>query len=116
MRALNLSAPLAWTEILRRTGVEVYTGNCFAWAATLAFFFFLALFPALLFVVSRASFRPMQGLRLDRMVTMLGHAAPHDVVAIARQQIQQIRAGAVSASSPSAWSAPSGACLRAWPR
>ncbi len=91
MRALNLSAPLSWTDILKRTGVEIYTGNCFAWAATLAFYFFLALFPALLFVVSLASVLPVQWL-IDRGVTMLGHVAPAEVVAIARQQIEQITA------------------------
>ncbi len=91
MRALNLSTPLAWTDILKRTGVEIFTGDCFSWAATLAFYFFLALFPALLFVVSLASVLPVQWL-IDRVVTMLGHVAPADVVAIARQQIEQITA------------------------
>src|SRR5580693_5048021 len=52
MRALKFSVPLGWTEILKRTGAEIYSGNCFGWAASLAYYFFLALFPALLFVVS----------------------------------------------------------------
>ena len=91
MRALNLSSPLAWREILERTAVEIYRGNCFSWAATLAFFFFLALFPALLFVVSLASVLPIQPL-IDRVLATLGHVAPADVVAIARHQMEQIRA------------------------
>jgi len=89
MRALKFSVPLAWTDILKRTGAEIYAGNCFAWAASLAYYFFLALFPALLFVVSLASLLPVQHM-IDRIVTMLSRVAPGDVVAIARQQFVQI--------------------------
>lgn len=89
MRALTFAAPLGWTEILTRTGAAVYAGNCFGWAASLAYYFFLALFPALLFVVSLASVLPMQHL-LDRIVVMLSRVAPGDVVAIAQEQIAQI--------------------------
>ena len=89
MRALKFSVPLGWPDILRRTGAEVYASRCFAWAATLAYYFFLALFPALLFVVSLASVLPVQPL-IDRIAAILGHVAPEDVVAIARQQFVQI--------------------------
>jgi membrane protein len=89
MRALKFSVPLAWTDILKRTAAEIYAGNCFAWAASLAYYFFLALFPALLFVISLASVLPVQQLT-HRITTMLGHVAPDDVVAIARQQFAQI--------------------------
>jgi membrane protein len=89
MRAVKFSVPLAWSDILSRTGAEIYAGNCFAWAATLAFYFFLALFPTLLFLVSLAGVLPAQPL-IDRALTMLGRVAPADVVAIARQQFVQI--------------------------
>jgi membrane protein len=89
MRALKFSVPLGWTEILKRTGAEIYSGNCFGWAASLAYYFFLALFPALLFVVSLASLLPVQHM-IDRIVTMLSRVAPGNVVAIARQQFVQI--------------------------
>jgi membrane protein len=83
------AVPIGWTEILKRTGAEVYRGNCLGWAAELAFFFFLALFPTLLFVVSLASFLPVQPL-IDRILEMLVRFAPRDVVAIARNQLVQI--------------------------
>jgi len=89
MRALNFTVAPGWTEILRRTGAAIYAGSCFGWAASLAFYFFLALFPALLFVVSLAGMLPVQDL-IDRIVTMLSRVAPGDVVAIARQQFMQI--------------------------
>jgi membrane protein len=89
MRALKLTVPLGWAEILKRTTAEIYAGNCFGWAASLAYYFFLALFPALLFAVSLASILPIQHM-IDRIVTILSRVAPGNVVAIARQQFVQI--------------------------
>jgi len=57
---LRSPAVTRWGEILGRTGRGVYEGDCLGWAAELAFFWFLALFPALLFVVAMASSIPMQ--------------------------------------------------------
>jgi membrane protein len=89
MRASNFTVPVGWPEILKRTSADVYAGSCFGWAASLAYYFFLALFPALLFVVSLASVLPVQDL-IDRIVTILSRVAPGDVVTIARQQFVQI--------------------------
>jgi membrane protein len=89
MRAVNLEMPARWRDALRDAGGELLEGKCFAWAASLAFYFFLALFPALLFVVSLAGVLPVEHL-IDRMVAMLSRVAPGDVVAIARQQFIQI--------------------------
>lgn len=89
MRALKFSVPLPWTDIVKRTGAQIYAGNCFAWAAALAYYFFLALFPALLFAVSLASVLPARPL-IDQVVTMLARVAPDEVVAVARQQLVQI--------------------------
>jgi len=89
MRAFQLAAPIGWRETLTRAGTAVYDGRCFARAASLAYYFFLALFPALLFVVSIATLFPVQHL-IDRIVTILSRVAPGDVVAIARQQFAEI--------------------------
>src|ERR1043166_4979655 len=89
MRALKISAPIGWPEILRQAGAEIYAGRCFGWAAGLAYYFFLALFPAALFAVSLAAMLPIQHL-IDRIVSVLSRVAPGDVVAIARQQFVQI--------------------------
>jgi membrane protein len=38
--------PLRWPEVLKRTIAEIGEDNCLGLAAQLAFYFFLALFPA----------------------------------------------------------------------
>jgi membrane protein len=80
---------VGWTLIVRRTFRDIYQGQCFGWAAALAYYSFLAVFPALLFVVSVASFLPIQHL-VDQVVDLLGRFAPADVVTIAREQLLQI--------------------------
>jgi hypothetical protein len=67
--------PIGWTAILHRTWRQICQGHCFGWAAALAYYSFLALFPALLFVVSVASFLPIQHL-IDQFVDMVGRFAP----------------------------------------
>jgi membrane protein len=89
MRAVKFSASPGWSEILKQASAAIYAGNCFERAASLAFFFFLALFPALLFVVSLAGMLPVDDM-IDRIVTVLSRVAPGDVVSIARQQLVQI--------------------------
>ena len=89
MRAIDFRAPVCWSAVFRETGAELVDGKCFGWAASLAYCFFLALFPALLFVVSLAGVLPLDRL-LDRMVATLSRVAPGDVVAIARHQFIQI--------------------------
>jgi len=85
----KFTVPIGWTVIFRRTSHQIYRGQCFGWAAALAYYSFLALFPALLFVVSMASFLPIQQL-VDQVVEMVSRIAPGDVVAIAREQLLQI--------------------------
>jgi uncharacterized BrkB/YihY/UPF0761 family membrane protein len=48
-------AALPWTELIRRTVVDTFEDGVPGPAAQLAFYFLLALFPALLFVVSLRS-------------------------------------------------------------
>src|SRR5581483_3088346 len=85
----KFKVPIGWTVIVWRTCRQIYGGHCFGWAAALAYYSFLALFPGLLFVVSVASFLPIQHL-IDQVVDMVGRFAPGDVVAIAREQLLQI--------------------------
>ena len=56
----NLKVPVGWGEILKRTGQETLKDDCLSLAAELAYYFFLALFPALLFLVALASFFPVE--------------------------------------------------------
>jgi membrane protein len=85
----TVAAAVGWGEILKRTGQAVYAGNCLDWAAELAYFWFLGLFPALLFLVALTSYIPAQRL-IETIVGTLGRFAPGDVIAIVRTQLLQI--------------------------
>jgi membrane protein len=87
LRAFRI--PLTWAEILKRTAVEVMADNCLGLAAQLAYYFFLALFPALLFLVAVISFMPVSGL-LDAITSMLARVAPGEVLSIVQEQILKI--------------------------
>jgi membrane protein len=87
LRAFKI--PLTWAEIFKRTAVEVMADNCLGLAAQLAYYFFLALFPALLFLVAIVSFMPVNGL-LDAVTGMLARVAPGEVLSIVQDQILKI--------------------------
>ncbi len=84
-----LRIPISWAEVARRTAGQVEKDNVLGLAAELAYFFFLALVPALLFLVALASFFPIQQMT-DRIVGALSRFAPADVLAVIRDQLQQI--------------------------
>jgi len=81
--------PLSWPELLKRTAKEVRDDDCLGLAAQLAYYFFLALFPAFLFLLALASFFPLQDLT-QQVVTALRPIAPAEVVRLLEQQIRQI--------------------------
>jgi membrane protein len=83
---------LRWGDILGRTGRAVYEDDCLGWAAELAFFWFLALFPALLFVVALASSFPLQHL-VDVVVGNLARVVPSEMLVLVRGQLDQIANG-----------------------
>lgn len=81
--------PVGWKEIFRRTASEMVADNCLNLAAQLAYYFFLALFPALLFLVAIISFIPVAGL-LEMITSTLARVAPNEVVTIIQDQILKI--------------------------
>jgi membrane protein len=87
-----LRVPLSWGEVLRRTVKEAINDNCLGMAAQLAYYFFFALFPALLFLLSLASYFPLETL-IDDMFAMLGGIAPPEVLTIITDQIRKISEG-----------------------
>ena len=87
-----LKVPLSWGEILRRTVKEASNDNCLGMAAQLAYYFFFALFPALLFLIAIASYFPLETL-IDDMFAMLGGIAPAEVLTIITDQIRKISEG-----------------------
>jgi membrane protein len=87
LRAFRI--PIGWVELFKRTGAEVMADKCLGLAAQLAYYFFLALFPALLFLVALLSFIPVENL-MDTIVDNLARVAPGEVLTIVQQQIIKI--------------------------
>jgi membrane protein len=84
--------PLRWSEILKRTIVEIDEDNCLGLAAQLAFYFFLGLFPALLFLVALIGFLPIENM-LTEMLEALGTVAPTEVLELLRTQLAELARG-----------------------
>jgi membrane protein len=83
---------IRWGAVLTRTGRAVYEDDCLGLAGELAFFWFLAIFPGLLFVVALATSFPVQH-QIDAVVQGLARVAPGDVFILVREQLLQIALG-----------------------
>ncbi len=81
--------PLSWSELLKRTAKETSEDDCLGLAAQLAYYFFLALFPAVLFVLALASFFPLANF-IDDVVRVLRPIAPADVLGFLEEQLRRI--------------------------
>jgi membrane protein len=85
----HLQVPMSWGELFKRTGKELLADDVLNLAAQQAYYFFFALFPALLTLISIASFFPIANL-VDEVVQMLGRVAPPEVLKIIQEQITAI--------------------------
>jgi membrane protein len=85
----HFDSSLESRELIRRTVRETQADNGLGLAAQLAYYFFLALFPALLFLIALAGFLPV-GDAVGRVVNALQGVAPPDVLEIIRTQLEQI--------------------------
>jgi membrane protein len=85
-------APLPWTELCRRTVVDVFDDGCPGLAAQLAFYFLLALFPALLFVVSLLAYLPVDAA-FDTIVERMRPFLPNDVISLISSEIDKLLGG-----------------------
>ena len=83
---------LSWSELLKRTVKETQADNGFGLAAQLAYYFFLALFPALIFLIALAGAVASAEL-ITRVVDMMSGVAPPDVVGIVREQLVSLSQG-----------------------
>ena len=81
--------PLSWRTLFVRTFKEAIADDVLNLAAQQAYYFFFALFPALLALLSIASFFPVQNL-VDSVVAMLGRVAPPEVIKIVTEQLGNI--------------------------
>jgi uncharacterized BrkB/YihY/UPF0761 family membrane protein len=70
--------PLSWQELARRTYQKATEDNFLDLAAQLSYYFFLALFPAILFLLALASFFPLQNLT-DNLGSTLGTVVSPEV-------------------------------------
>jgi membrane protein len=78
-------------ELAARTVREVIEDDCASVAAQLAYYFALALFPALLFVVALASYLPWN--TVNELVAALAPIAPPEVLSIVQKQLESIVSG-----------------------
>ena len=83
---------LGWRDLFKKTWAEFQADNGMGLAAQLAYYFFLALFPALLFIVALTSYLPAQDL-ITRVVGMLQGVAPREVITIITDQLSSIANG-----------------------
>ena len=81
--------PLSWSQLFKKTFNETLADDVFNLAAQQAYYFFFALFPALLALISIASFFPIENLT-GQINTMLQRVAPKDVTDILTEQIRKI--------------------------
>jgi membrane protein len=85
----SLRVPITWRELAQRTYKEVMDDDGLGLAAQLAYYFFLALFPALLFLLALASFFPIARFT-EAIPDVLGRFAAPEMVALITVQLQQI--------------------------
>jgi ferritin-like metal-binding protein YciE len=83
-------SPLTWTERLKRTARETQNDNGAGLAAQLAYYFFLALFPALLFMLAMVSF--YNDLELLRVRLQKSRPTSQDAIRVA-QRVLPVLAG-----------------------
>jgi membrane protein len=81
--------PIGWGELFKRTAKETWDDDCLGLAAQLAYYFILALFPALLFLLALASFFPIDRVT-DEVMRGLANVAPSDVVQLITEQMRRI--------------------------
>lgn len=85
-------APLPWWELARRTVIDTFADGCPGLAAQLAFYFLLALFPALLFVVSLLAYLPVDGA-VGAMLGRLEAFLPRDALDLVQSEVKELLHG-----------------------
>ena len=86
----RLKVPIGYGELLKRTFNETLADDVLNLAAQQAYYFFFALFPALLALISIASFFPIGNLT-DQVVKLLqGAHAPGEIISIVQDQMSKI--------------------------
>jgi len=88
-QAVLETVSLSLTEIARRTWREVIDDDVVGLAAELSFYFFLALFPAILFLLALASFFPLSNIT-DDVGRSLGPFVSSQVLELIQEQMRRL--------------------------
>jgi membrane protein len=85
----RFALPIGPWELIKRTVREAIDDDVLSLSAQQAYYFFFSLFPAVLTLISIASFFPLANLT-DEVIRTLGRVAPGDVLRIINDQITEI--------------------------
>ena len=81
--------PISLSELIRRTFKECMDDDCLGLAAQLSYYFFLSVFPAMLFLLATASFFPLDNLT-DDVARVLGPFVSAEVLQLIQEQMQRL--------------------------
>jgi membrane protein len=81
--------PLPWSELIRRTYSDALEDDVLGLAAQLSYYFFLALFPAILFLLAIASFFSLTALT-DDLAQSLGPFVSPEVLELIQEQMRRL--------------------------
>jgi membrane protein len=84
---------ISWTELARRTWREIGEDDVLGLAAQLSYYFFLALFPAILFLLALASFFPLSNIT-DDVGRALGPFVSPQVLELIQEQMRRLASSA----------------------
>jgi membrane protein len=88
---LYFRAPVSWTELAKRTIKDTFDDGCPGLAAELAFYFLLALFPTLLFLVSLLAYVDL-GSVLGAAIAQLEALLPQEALGLVRKSVEEVLA------------------------
>jgi membrane protein len=86
---VDFNVPVGWGELARRTAKDTSEDDVLGLAAQLAYYFFLALFPALLCLLALASLLPLDQV-IPQVIESMSSVLPREVVPLIREQILQV--------------------------
>ena len=75
--------------VLKKLAKRLFTDDLLGWSAQISYYFFLALFPALILLVALASFFPIEHFT-DIVLGILMRIAPQDVLSLVSRQLMVI--------------------------
>jgi len=83
------TVPLSWSQLAQRTWQEAQDDDVLGLAAQLSYYFFLALFPAILFLLALASFFPLSNIT-DDVGRSLGPFVSPQVLDLIQDQMHRL--------------------------